>query len=116
MKDLPSVTQRPPIWGVSATRRCASLTLDDQPGRPSMILRIALVAGVISFAATAGAAEKWDPFTLPYQNPDLKFPDQPQSFAPGREIKMFKPDGAGPFPALVIMPGCYGQTYSMHTF
>jgi dienelactone hydrolase len=77
---------------------------------------ISLIAAIAAFAATAGAAEEFDPYGLPYQNPDLKFPEQPQPFAPGREIKMFKPDGSGPFPALVIMPGCYGQTYSMHTF
>jgi dienelactone hydrolase len=29
---------------------------------------------------------------------------------------MFKPEGDGPFPALVLMPTCFGQVYSLNTF
>jgi len=82
-----------------------------------MIFRTLAAAMALSaFPSTLYALQAWDPFTIPYDIPDLAFPDKPAPFSTGRESKMFKPDGAGPFPALVIMPTCDGQSYTMNTF
>jgi dienelactone hydrolase len=66
----------------------------------------------------ATANETIDPFARKLTHPDLKFPDQPRPatrpLAPDVNI-MFKPDGAGPFPALVIMPVC-GANYVMNAY
>jgi dienelactone hydrolase len=40
---------------------------------------------------------------------DLSFPASPEPFGYGKESKMFKPQGSGPFPALVILPTCAGH-------
>ena len=40
---------------------------------------------------------------------DLSFPASPEPFGYARASKMFKPQGAGPFPALVMLPTCGGH-------
>ncbi len=42
--------------------------------------------------------------------PDLPFPDQPSALVPGGPVRMaiYKPDGDGPFPALVLSHQCGG--------
>ena len=47
---------------------------------------------------------------------DLSFPAAPEPFAPSKASKMFKPDGAGPFPGLVVVPTCSGHAGWMHAF
>lgn len=46
---------------------------------------------------------------------DLVFPAKPEAFGYAKASKMFKPEGTGPFPALVIMPTCAGHL-SRHAF
>jgi dienelactone hydrolase len=77
-------------------------------------LLIAFAMAVVS-AATAKAADPFDANKLPFDQPDLKFPDKPRPVGPDLTM-MFKPNGDGPFPALVIMPTCSGHTVSMHAF
>jgi hypothetical protein len=40
---------------------------------------------------------------------DLSFPASPEPFGYAKASKMFKPEGAGPFPALVMLPTCGGH-------
>jgi dienelactone hydrolase len=46
---------------------------------------------------------------------DLVFPARPEPFGYAKASKMFKPEGNGPFPALVVMPTCAGHL-SRHAF
>jgi dienelactone hydrolase len=80
----------------------------------------AIIAGLI-VVATCGAAaanETFDPFARKLTHPDLKFPDQPSPAArpnaPNVNM-MFKPDGDGPFPALVVLP-VGGADYVMNSY
>lgn len=77
-------------------------------------LTIILMAANLSVSSVA--AQDFDELATSFEYPDLKFPSQPRSLASGRESIMFKPDGAGRFPALVIMPTCYGHLYTENTF
>lgn len=75
-----------------------------------------IILGLTIAIASRGitkANETIDPFARKLTHPDLKFPDQPSTASqdkprPGSQDMnmMFRPDGAGPFPALVIMPVC----------
>jgi dienelactone hydrolase len=76
-------------------------------------LAIAIMLAALSLSAEAADL---DELARPFDAPDLAFPSQPRPLASGRESMMFKPDGAGPFPALVIMPTCYGHLYTVNTF
>jgi len=78
-----------------------------------------LIAGlmlVVSIGAIAN--ETIDPFARKLTHPDLNFPDQPspaaRPAAPNMNM-MFKPDGDGPFPALVVLPVC-GANYVMNAY
>jgi dienelactone hydrolase len=66
------------------------------------------IASCLAFVAAATANEPFDPFSRKTAFPSLKFPDQPRPAFPDMNM-MFKPDGTGPFPAVVIMPGCSGH-------
>jgi dienelactone hydrolase len=46
---------------------------------------------------------------------DLSFPASPELFSYAKASKMFKPQGSGPFPALVMLPTCGGHE-SRHVF
>jgi dienelactone hydrolase len=82
-----------------------------------MVMRLLAIATIVAaLSTTSEAAEVFDELSGPLNYPDLKFPDKPQPLASGRESMMFKPDGAGPFPALVIMPTCNGHLYTENTF
>ena len=71
-----------------------------------MISRLlAIAAMTVSLSATA-KGETFDEFASPFNAPDLKLPTEAGALGSGRKSMMFKPDGAGPFPALVIMPTC----------
>lgn len=76
------------------------------------------VATVMSWAWPLAAAEIVDSFDVPIGNqPDLTFPDHPTDFVgAGGENRMFKPDGAGPFPGLVLLPTCSGHATFLNTF
>ena len=75
-----------------------------------MVLRFLAIAAIVAaLSTTAEAAEVLDELSIPLNYPDLKFPDKPRPLALARESMMFKPDGPGPFPALVIMPTCNGH-------
>jgi dienelactone hydrolase len=78
-----------------------------------------LAAVAIAVAAPrAGAVEILDPFAGALNPPsDLAMPDQPTAFGyQAGQNRMFKPDGAGPFPGLVLMPTCGGHNNFMNTF
>ena len=68
---------------------------------------IASLTLVMAVIGTATANETIDPFARKFSAPDLKFPDQPRPAYPDMNM-MFRPTGAGPFPGLVIVPGCGG--------
>jgi dienelactone hydrolase len=72
----------------------------------------------MSVALPAAALESVNYFDLPSpnKNSDLTYPDQPTAFIrAGGTSRMFKPDGAGPFPALVLLPVCSGHFF-LNTF
>lgn len=48
----------------------------------------------------------WDPFTRQPAAADLSFPTEPVPFERSIGTHLFKPDGPGPFPAIVFMPTC----------
>jgi dienelactone hydrolase len=73
-------------------------------------------AGTSNLPEPPSSTQSVLPFEQPFTQPDLTLPDQPRPFATGRESMMFKPDGPGPFPALVLMPSCDGYTRSTHVF
>jgi dienelactone hydrolase len=76
-----------------------------------------IIAGLLIAVGTVGVAnanETIDTFARKLNHPDLKFPDQPRPAAPDMNM-MFKPDGPGPFPALVILPVC-GADYVMNAY
>src|SRR5262245_51250087 len=75
-----------------------------------------LAGCLIAIASAACAGEKLDPYAQSFTTPDLAFADQPQPFATSPQDMLFKPDGSGPFPGLVIMPACSGRSYSLHMF
>jgi len=81
-----------------------------------MISRLLAIASIaVSLSATA-KAEVFDEFAEPFNAPDLKLPTEAGALGSGRKSMMFKPDGTGPFPALVIMPTCTGHLNSVNTF
>lgn len=63
---------------------------------------------ILSASATTGAHA--GPF-----DDDLSFPASPEPFGYAKASKMFTPQGAGPFPALVILPTCAGHL-ARHAF
>ena len=66
------------------------------------------VAALLAIGGAASATEDIDPFARKLNYPDLKFPDQPRPAFPDMTM-MFRPEGAGPFPAVAILPGCGGH-------
>jgi dienelactone hydrolase len=78
----------------------------------SRLLPAALAFAIAAPAAAAG--ESVDPFTRAYVQPDLIFPEKPQRFGRALDDLFFKPDGDGPFPALVIMPTCQPVSSQTH--
>ena len=99
-----------------AARKCSRAGALESRGKQMISRVLAIAAIVAALSGVAAAAEDFDEFSDPFDAPDLQLPDQPQMLAAGRSSMMFKPDGAGPFPALVIMPTCYGHLYSVNTF
>jgi dienelactone hydrolase len=63
----------------------------------------------------ASAIDNLKAYAGPVIGEDLVFPAKPQLFGYAKASKMFKPDGNGPFPALVVMPTCAGHL-SRHAF
>ncbi len=75
----------------------------------------AILAGMI--APASARAETFYPMDAPVgATPDLSFPSEPTPFKKEKETLLFKPEGAGPFPAVVLMPTCGGHNYSLHVF
>lgn len=56
----------------------------------------------------AAAAERYDPFTRELIWTDLQFSTDPIGPREMHRSELYRPTGAGPFPALVIMPTCMG--------
>jgi dienelactone hydrolase len=79
-----------------------------------VLIRLLTVVAVLAVSPLSEAAERWDPFTRKYDQPDLAFPLEPQPFGRGVSDVMFKPEGDGRFPALVIMPTCANVSSQTH--
>jgi len=77
-------------------------------------------AGLLAFVTIFPAhaqRETIHPYLAPVDsNPDLAFPAAPSAFERKKATMLFKPDGAGPFPAIVLMPTCSGFNTSLHLF
>ena len=79
----------------------------------------ALFSAALSLVTSASAAEVVFALDLPDRDTqaDLTFPDQPTAFVrSGGANRMFKPDGSGPFPGLVLLPTCNGHITFLNTF
>jgi dienelactone hydrolase len=64
----------------------------------------------LMIALPLAAAEFYDAGNLPIdKNRDLAFPAVPQAFGKANGNRLFKPDGPGPFSALVLLPVCSGH-------
>ena len=68
----------------------------------------AFVAAACIAIGPATATDRYDPFTRPYDQPDLQFAAEPKSVDKFGINVVYKPEGAGPFPGLVVMPTCGG--------
>lgn len=84
-------------------------------------MKIIFVLAVLVVAMAAGGspiarAETVYSFHRPVKGEDLSFPSAPVPFAKENATLMFKPEGAGPFPGLVLMPTCSGYNASFHVF
>jgi dienelactone hydrolase len=78
-----------------------------------------LLLAALSLVTSASAAEAVFALDLPETRilTDLTFPDQPTAFiGMGGASRMFKPDGPGPFPGLVLLPTCNGHIAFLNTF
>jgi dienelactone hydrolase len=69
----------------------------------------------VALSAPVSAAEEVKGYTGPVFGEDLIFPAAPEPFSYAKANKLFKPAGAGPFPALVILPTCGGHQ-ARHSF
>jgi dienelactone hydrolase len=74
-----------------------------------VILKSAALLFLFLLSAPASAADN-----IPLGG-DLTFPASPEPFGYAKANKMFKPQGSGPFPALVMLPTCAGHL-SRHVF
>lgn len=84
-------------------------------------LAVIITATVMLAATTAARAETvedavFDAYLSRDGHKSLSFPAQPEAFGYARASKMFKPDGPGPFPGLVILPTCSGHAGWLHSF
>jgi dienelactone hydrolase len=73
----------------------------------------------MSVALSAAALEIIDYFDLGDRHnlTDLAFPAQPSEFVrSGGTSRLFKPEGTGPFPGLVLLPTCGGHYFFLNTF
>ena len=61
--------------------------------------------------AREAAAEIFDPFAVPFKQTDLQFPNAAQPYGKEHEDMLFKPDSVGPFPGLILVPVCGGETF-----
>ncbi len=78
-----------------------------------------LCLAALFLVTSAPAAEVVFALDLPEtrSHTDLTFPDQPTAFiGAGGANRMFKPDGPGPFPGLVLLPTCNGHIAFLNTF
>ena len=79
----------------------------------------ATVLTAMSVALPAAALDIVNYFDQQFanKNSSLTYPDQPTAFIrAGGVNRMFKPEGAGPFPGLVLLPTCGGHIAFMNTF
>jgi dienelactone hydrolase len=71
-----------------------------------------LTALFFCIVAKEARCEIFDPFAVPFKQADLQYPNAPQPYGKEHADMLFKPDGAGPFPGLVMMPACGGEYYT----
>lgn len=78
---------------------------------------MAIVAALVVVVYSVARAEIFYPLeTWATGTSDLSFPSAPTPFKKETETLLFKPEGAGPFPGLVLMPTCGGHNFSFHVF
>lgn len=74
-------------------------------------------AAALAAAPVSAQRETLYPYHAPVgDTPDLTFPAEPSAFEKKKATMLFKPDGAGPFLAIVLMPTCGGHNFSYHVF
>ena len=82
-----------------------------------MLARLFLLTLMAFCASSPAAAEIFDAADLPMEKGlrDMAFPARPDAFGKANGNRMFKPDGPGPFPAVVMLPTCggHGVWYSL---
>jgi dienelactone hydrolase len=78
-------------------------------------MRIAVKCVGLLFLLIQSASVPVGVYARPLVGEDLSFPVSPEPFGYAKASKMFKPEGSGPFPALVIFPTCGGHLHR-HAF
>lgn len=80
-------------------------------------LPFACLLGLLAAPAGAQQRDTLDAFQFSFgATPDLSFPAAPSPFKRQKGTFLFKPEGAAPFPAIVLMPTCGGHNGSLHVF
>lgn len=71
---------------------------------------VTLCALLVCLITSLAVAQPFDIRAAASQAPDLKFPESPKKLGlfSSLEMAIYKPDGAGPFPALVLVHTCGG--------
>jgi dienelactone hydrolase len=80
-----------------------------------LIMKYSAILFLIAQPSHASAIENLKAYAGPVIGEDLVFPAKPEPFGYAKASKMFKPEGSGPFPGLVVMPTCAGHL-SRHSF
>jgi dienelactone hydrolase len=78
-------------------------------------LKLAAILFLAAQSSNASAIDNLKAYAAPVIGEDLVFPTKPEPFGYAKANRMFKPDGKGPFPALVVMPTCGGHL-ARHAF
>jgi dienelactone hydrolase len=71
----------------------------------SLVL-IAIASMMQAFLLPALVAERYDPMTRELIWPDLQYTVAARAAGEPYRSELYRPEGSGPFPAVVIMPGC----------
>jgi dienelactone hydrolase len=79
------------------------------------ILKLAAIVLLVAQPSRASAIDDLKAYAAPVIGDDLVFPAKAEAFGYARASRMFKPEGSGPFPGLVVMPTCAGHL-SRHAF
>jgi len=78
-------------------------------------LKFAAIVLLAIQPSCASAIDNLKAYAGPVIGDDLVFPAKPEAFGYAKASRMFKPEGSGPFPGLVVMPTCGGHQ-ARHAF